>query len=208
MEYTEEKIESAAQDLETRKKTVYLIGDSITMGYRAVVKDVMSDVANVVYPAENGRSSQFVIIMLRGWSGLCDPESVGVVQFNAGHWDIAHWNDEPISLTSVDEYCRNIIRIYESLRRMYKNARIVFATTTPMNPNGENSVNFRYTSEIKEYNEAAKKALAEKDVVINDLFEFTKDFIENDFADYCHFTDEANERLGRHCAELFASLLK
>ena len=208
MEHAEEKIYSPVCVSDDKKKTVYLIGDSITVGYRENVKELLKDEANVVYPTENGRSSQFDIIMLRGWSGLCDPENVGVVQFNAGHWDIAHWNDEPISLTSVDEYCNNVIRIYESLRRMYKNARIVFATTTPMNPNGENSVNYRYTSEIEKYNKAAKQALDGKDVIINDLFEYTKDFTESDFADYCHFTDEANERLGRHCAELFASLLK
>lgn len=208
MEYTEEKIESAAKGLEERKKTVYLIGDSITMGYRAVVKDVMSDVANVVYPAENGRSSQFVIVCLRGWSGLFDPESVGVVQFNTGHWDIAHWNDEEISLTSVEEYGKNTVRIYDTLRRMYPNAVIVYATTTRMNPNGSNSVNFRSTAEIEQYNAEAKRVLAGKDVVINDLFAYTCDFPVQDYADYCHYKAATNERIGRRCAELYASLLK
>lgn len=208
MEYAEEKIFASDENVEKGKKTVYLIGDSITMGYREKVKEIMKNEANVVYPAENGRSSQYVIIMLRGWSGLCDADSVGVVQFNTGHWDIAHWNDEEISLTSVDEYCKNVVRIYETLKRMYKNAVIVYATTTPMNPNGENSVNFRYTWEMEKYNEAAKKALAGKDVVINDLFEFTKDFPESDFADYCHMTDSANEKIAIHTAELFGRLLK
>lgn len=208
IKHAEEALLEKADGIEKGKKTVYLIGDSSTVGYRRTVKKELAGIANVVYPEENGRSSQYVITMLRTWSGLCDADSVGIVQFNTGHWDIAHWNDEEISLTSVDEYAKNVCRIAASLRRMYKNAVIVYATTMPMNPNGENSVNYRYTSEIIKYNEAALNALAGSDVVINDLFSFAKDFTPSDFADYCHLTDEANEKVGRHCASLYASLLK
>ena len=208
MKYEEEAVLEASADYIKTKNTVYLIGDSSTMGYRENVKKFLSGVSNVVYPEENGRSSQYVITMLRTWSGLCDAESVKVVQFNTGHWDIAHWNDEDISLTSVDEYCKNILRISESLKKMYKNAVIVFATTMPMNPNGENSVNYRYTREIKEYNEAAKRILKGKDVIINDLFGIAEHFTPLDYADYCHLTEKANERIGLHCASLYGSLLK
>ena len=204
--YDEEKTEKAALGMNEAKKTVYLLGDSNCMGYREYVRKALAGKANVVFPEENGRCCQYMLLMLRTWSGLCDPDNVAVVQFNTGHWDIAHWNDEEISLTSVEDYCKYILRIAEALKRMYRNAKIVFATTMPMNPNGENSINSRTTKEIMVYNEAVKKALAGK-VLIHDLFETVKDYGEERFLDYCHLTEEANEEVGKKIAEFIEKLL-
>lgn len=206
MVFTEERKEEKIEGLKEDRKIVYLIGDSSCMGYREAVKKELAGEAEVVYPEENGRCSQYVLLMLRTWSGLCDPQKVAVIQFNAGHWDISHWNDEPISLTSVEEYCKNIVRIADSLKHFYPNAKIVFATTMPMNPNGQNSVNFRYTHEIERYNEAVKKVLADK-IPVNDLFAEAKDFTAEKFLDYCHLTDEANAEIGKKVAAYLRKFL-
>ncbi len=204
MEYTEEKIYKA--EAETDSDIIYLLGDSSCMGYREHVKKLLPDY-NVVYPEENARCSQYMLIMLRGWGGLVKSEKVKLVQFNTGHWDIAHWNDEEISLNSIETYTENMLRIAKTLKRLYPNAKIVYATTMPMNPNGENSINFRYTSEIKEYNKAAVNALEREGVIINDLFSFAESFTPSDYADYCHLTDEANARVAKHIAEFFSNIL-
>lgn len=208
MGYVEERVSARAEGVSEKKSTVFLIGDSSCMGYRETVRKELSGIANVVYPEENGRCSQYVLLSLRGWSGLCDPDTVKAVQFNTGHWDVAHWNDEPVSLTPLPEYCRNMLRIADALKRLYRNAEIVFATTMPMNPNGLNSVNYRFTYEIEAYNRASTEALRENGVRINDLFALAKDFPASYFADYCHLTDEANALVGKHCAKVLGELLK
>jgi len=191
-----ERLETASE-----KKVVFLIGDSIRMGYCETVKQELADVAEVVFPEENCRYSQYIITSLRAWSGLCDPERVALVQFNCGHWDVAHWNDEDVSLNSPEIYAHNIRRIIARLKVIYPHAKIVFATTTPMNPNGENSVNFRTTQEIMVYNAAGVQAARDCGAEVNDLFACTQDWPASCYADYCHFTPESFEKLGRYTAE-------
>jgi len=186
---------------ESEKKVVFLIGDSIRMGYCETVKRELADTAEVVFPEENCRYSQYIITSLRAWSGLCDPERVALVQFNCGHWDVAHWNDEEVSLNSPEIYAHNIRRIIDRLRVIYPNAKIVFATTTPMNPDGSNSVNSRTTQEIMAYNAVGVHTAQACGAEVNDLFAYTQDWPSSCYEDYCHFTPESFEKLGVHAAD-------
>ena len=74
--YIEDGVELQKAAAEAGKKNVFLIGDSLRMGYCETVKTDLSDVANVFYPAENCRNSQYIITCLRTWSTLCDPKTV------------------------------------------------------------------------------------------------------------------------------------
>lgn len=186
--------------VQAEKPVVYLIGDSIRMGYCETVKQELADAAEVVYPEENCRFSQYIMALLRTWSSLCDPERVRLVQFNCGHWDAAHWDDEEEPLNSPELYGQNIRRIIGRLRSMYPRAEIVFATTTPMNPNGENSVNTRTTQQIIQYNQVGAAVASECGVKVNDLFELTKNWEASCYVDYCHFTPESFAVLGRQVA--------
>ena len=198
--YLEDRVEGRVTE-ETQKKVVFLIGDSIRMGYCETVKKELADVAEVIYPEENCRYSQYILTSLRAWSGLCDPERVALVQFNCGHWDAAHWDGEDVPLNSPELYSENIRRIIARLRALYPNAKVVFATTTPMNPNGENSVNARTTQQIEVYNAEGAKVAAAMGVPVNDLFAYTRDWPEECYADYCHMTPEGFETLGRYVAQ-------
>ena len=60
-------------------KQVLLLGDSIRMGYCSYVKEALAEKAEVIYPAENCRSSQNIIMGLASWAQLCDKENVAVV---------------------------------------------------------------------------------------------------------------------------------
>lgn len=133
--YIEDGVELQKAAAEAGKKNVFLIGDSLRMGYCETVKTDLSDVANVFYPAENCRNSQYIITCLRTWSTLCDPKTVDLVHFNCGHWDAAHWNGAPVSLTPLPVYGENLRALVWQLRHIFPNAAVTFATSTPMSPN-------------------------------------------------------------------------
>ena len=48
---------------------------------------------------------------------------------------------------------------------------------------------------------------AAEGVVVNDLFAATENWPSADFADYCHFTKEANRRLGKLVADFLRKQL-
>ena len=126
------------------KKNIFLIGDSIREGYCALTREALSDLAEVFYVNDNCRNTQYVITNLNNWANLfSDPDRVDLVQFNCGHWDVAHWRGGAFSLTSEDEYARNLQIIIDMLSEVFPNAIIVFATTTTMNPSGEVGLNTR-----------------------------------------------------------------
>ena len=99
------------------KPIIFLIGDSIRRGYCHTVKDELADAANVFFVDDNCRSTQYVIFCMKRWAALFDhPEKVDVVQFNCGHWDVAHWHGYKTCLTSESEYAKNIQMIIDSFR--------------------------------------------------------------------------------------------
>ena len=172
------------------KPNIFLIGDSIRLGYCETVKNTISDIANVFYVGDNCRNTQYVITNLCGWQHKFNcPQLVDIVHFNCGHWDIAHWSGSDASLTSEDEYSKNINTIIVMLRKLFVNAKIVFATTTPMNP--------RTNSEIERYNRIAVNVAESNGISVNDLNEFCRDWDSRYYADYCHFTKTAFECLGK-----------
>ncbi|MBQ3817102.1 MAG: hypothetical protein II802_02375 [Clostridia bacterium] len=138
---------------------------------------------------------------------LDDASRIDIVQFNCGHWDVAHWSGYESSLTSPQEYAKNIRMIVFLLIKFFVNAKIVFATTTPMNPDGIMGVNPRSNAEIDEYNEIAVKVANESGLIINDLNKITRDWGSEQYADYCHFTESAFQFLGKKVAEKFKELL-
>ena len=180
-----------------RKKNVFLIGDSIRIGYCDTVKKLLADSAEVFFVGENCRSTQYVICGLQFWANMfSNPDLVDIVHFNCGHWDIAHWYGGELSLTSPEEYKRNIKIIIKMIRKLFPKAKIIFATTTAMNPDGTIGINPRTNSEIAYYNDIAKSVAIENDIVINDLFEITNEWQSKNYEDYCHYTSEAFEKLG------------
>lgn len=183
-------------------KAVMLIGDSIRMGYCEFVKDYLQNVADVYYPEDNCRFAQNILVCLGWWADLVpDKEKVAVVHWNSGHWDIAKWHGEHRPLNDIEEYCAMLERIHNAIVRIFPNAKVIFATTTPMNPNGMPAANERTTAEIIEYNKAAVKTMNKLGAEVNDLFETAKDLTTDYYSDYCHFTKEGFSILGRQVAD-------
>jgi hypothetical protein len=189
------------------KPGIFLIGDSIRMGYCKTVSEQLSDVANVFYPAENCRNTQNVITSLLAWSREFPADDIRLVQFNCGQWDAAHWNGDEEPLTTPEEYRRNIRTIIRLLRRFFPNAKLVFATTTAMNPNGIVGVNPRTNEQIELYNQIATQVAKEANIAINDLNAITKTYTEDMFRDHCHLTVAAFEKLGTAVAVLLRQMI-
>lgn len=177
-------------------KKIFLIGDSIRMGYDKYVKDALKNVAEVSYPADNCRFAEYVLRYAHEWKRVLElPDDIDLVHFNAGLWDCLElFGDEP--LTSLDYYGEAIFRIYKRLRMLFPKAKIVFATSTAV-IEGKAKELIRHNNIIARYNERAKEVLADTDCVINDLFALTKELPESYHSDATHYyTPEATELIG------------
>lgn len=181
------------------KPNIFLIGDSIRRGYCHTVKDELADAANVFFVDDNCRSTQYVIFCMKRWVALFDhPEKMDVVQFNCGHWDVAHWHGYQTCLTSEDEYAKNIRMIIDLLHLFFPNAKLIFATTTPMNPDGgsQGGPNPRSNDAIDRYNAIATAIAEQNGVAVSDLNRFVRGWGAENFTDYCHLTRDAFATLG------------
>ena len=193
------------------KPNIFLIGDSIRLGYEPMLRDTFGEEANIYGPEKtNCRSSQFVATSLVWWSNMFDfPKKVDVVHFNCGHWDAAHWFDYHEPITSLDEYEKNIRMIICFIKKVFPNAKIVFATTTPMNPEASVGAgsNPRSTEEIARYNAAAVKVAKEEGIYVNDLNSFCKDWGGECYADYCHYTNESYKLIAEEIKRYIKEIL-
>lgn len=170
-------------------KKVLLLGDSIRKGYCGCVKEKLKDIAEVYFPEENCRYTQYTFVELAGWIKLVEnPKEVSVIHWNNGHWDVAHWDRAEKSLNSIEQYAAMLVRIYERLRTYCPNAEIIFALTTPMHEQEDMGGNPRTTAEIVRYNDAAHIVMDKLGVPVNDLFAIAQEFPSSYYADYAHFT--------------------
>lgn len=183
---------------------VFLIGDSIRMGYCAGVKTLLEGRANVLYPEVNCCYSQNIFMNLPAWSdALCKEKSqVKAVHWNSGHWDAAHFYGMPFPLNSLSTYKESLQHVHWLIRKLFPEAKVIFATTTPMNPNGQQPANSRTTAEIAAYNEVALDVMEQLGVEVNDLFQFTSQWDSSYFNDFCHFAPKGNELLAEKVVQV------
>lgn len=170
-------------------KNVILIGDSIRKGYCNLVKEDLADVANVYFPDENCRFTQYTYVHLSSWLALVEnPRDIDVIHWNNGQWDVTHWDGDVSALNTAEQYGDMLRRIYRRMREKTPNAKIIFATTTPMNPSGLQCHNIRKPEEIIKYNQVAQDIMSELGVKVNDLYELMKDKPATYYKDHCHLT--------------------
>ena len=184
------------------KPNLFLIGDSLRLGYCKTVKESLRGEAEVFYFPDNCRSTQYAIFNAQNWAcKFDDPSLVDVVHFNCGHWDAAHFFGAELSLTSIGEYGRNLRVLVGLLRRLFPNAKLIFATSTPMNPDPTvPEASPRSNEELDEYNRVAVAVMDECGVAVSDLNAYVRSWGADCFADACHLTLAAYARLGEEIA--------
>lgn len=172
-------------------KKIILIGDSIRMGYDRDVRDRLKDVAEVYFPNENCRFAQYVLRHAILWKENEKwPDDVDLIHWNAGLWDTCRvLGDEP--LTPLPVYRDFVVRIHRNLRILFPNARIAFATSTPVHEAGyaieHGNRAQRYNRDIEAYNAAAVEALTSLGESIDDLYSVMAKAPLSEHSDCTHF---------------------
>lgn len=185
-------------------KNVFLVGDSIRVGFCETVKCELSDIAEVHYPDDNCAYTQYTYVNLPYWAGAkTDPKKVDLVYWNNGHHDTAHWmkdNDDG-PLNSPEEYAHMLRRLVKRMHFVFPNAEIIFYTTTHREEGLKDMTEPRSNEEIDTYNAVAREVMVEAGIPVSDVCGYA-DLLTDDpkFADGIHFTPECFEKIGKFVA--------
>ena len=200
-------------------KNIFLIGDSIrhgsyvetldsklSPGYGVYVKEKLQGIANVYAPDENSRWAQYTLRFLHKWAKeVPNPEEIDVVHWNNGLWDAVRlFGDDP--LTPIEFYELMLPRVYNRIRLLFPNAKIIFALSTAVIEEMSRPQFTRRNSEIEQYNEVAKKVMAQLNVPVNDLHAVTKNWGPEMHSDWVHFNEEGCKILADKVIEAIEKL--
>ena len=189
-------------------KKIILIGDSIRMGYDKYVAKALGGQAQVYYPGENCRFTQYVLRNFSDWvrqSGF--GKDTDLVHWNVGLWDvICMFDDEEI--TPIEVYEHYLHRICKRIIRFCPNAKVVFATSTPIDQEAYAPDLHRFwrsNETIRRYNEVAVRVVQQYGFAVNDLFALMEDVPKHFYSDKTHFyTKDATERMTNRVLDVIA----
>lgn len=173
-------------------KKVVLLGDSIRFQYQNHVTKSLEDIAEIYAPEDSGRFAVYTMRYIYEWKNKGGwGEDIDLVHWNVGAWDVIYMYGEEEPLTSKEYYARMIKRISDVLHKFFPKAQFVYTTITAVKEELYDEWWFlRKNKTIKEYNDAAKKALEGTGTLINDLYEYTKDLPMSYYKDPEHFSAE------------------
>lgn len=196
-DFLSQKLEThnTVYDNVTPTPKVLLLGDSICMGYRQAVAENLGGRAVVYYPAANAMFSTYLLRFIHTWArDLSIGSNIDIVHFNVGLWDVLRiCGDEP--LVDIETYGENLCRIIERIKYVFPNARIVFATTTPVLEERQEYDNLRFNADIVQYNTLAYGIMQKNDIIVNDLHKIAAEALQGMYSDGVHFTVEGYARL-------------
>ena len=86
------------------------------------------------------------------------------------------------------------------IKKFFPNATVVFATTSPMNPDEPVCLNPRSNAEVNRYNEIALEVTKDCNIPVIDVNAFMRDWESVKFKDSCHLIDSSYEELGNFVA--------
>lgn len=184
---------------------VLIIGDSISIGYTPVVKELLADVANVQRVDGNSGDTNRGLALLDSW--LKDTQW-DVIHFNWGLHDLCYRH--PDSKTSgrrdkingtvsvpLDEYRKNLESLVGQLEAT--GTTLIWANTTFV-PEGEAG---RFAGDELKYNKVAEEIMNRHNVVTDDLHTMTSTFDPSLFVKpgNVHYTKEGYATIAAQVAE-------
>lgn len=155
------------------------------------------DVAEVYYPTENCRFAAYIARRLCDWkTELHCGEDVDLIHWNAGLWDSLILPDG-MHHTSIIVYKEYIERICKMIKILFPNAKMIFATSTPVQEELFLTTEFRrYNKDMEEYNQAAVEIIKRYGGEINDLYMLAKESPVEYHSDRTHYyTKEGTKML-------------
>ena len=174
-------------------KNILLIGDSIRMGYDKSVQKTLSGIADVYFPDENCRFAVYVLRYLHNYKGLLGGKKLDVLHWNAGLWDCLRlFGEDP--LTPIEVYRYYIDRICQRIKKLFPDAKVIFATSTAVLSEKMDDNFKRYNEEIEAYNQAAVSVVEQYGFTVNDLYTLSAMLPESTHSDPVHYyTPEGTE---------------
>lgn len=183
---------------------VFLIGDSISIGYTEQVMLLLADVCNVRRAADNCGDTRHGLNQLDAWLG---GTTWDLIHFNFGLHDLCYRNHESTAYGQRDKQRGTIsvpLNAYqanlETLVRRFKavTPKLIWASTTVV-PEGECG---RFQGDEVTYNAAAAEVMQRHAIPINDLHALSAGFDSS----MCvgpgdvHFTEKASQQLAAQVA--------
>lgn len=167
-------------------KNILLVGDSIRAGYDKSLKKTLKGKANVYFPEDNCRFASYVLRYLHEYKRIVPDEKVDILHWNSGLWDCLRlFEEEPH--TPIEVYSYYIERICVRIKKLFPEAKVIFATSTSV-LSEKMKVNFkRYNKDIEEYNEAAIEVVRKYGFTVNDLYSISVSLPEEAHSDPVHY---------------------
>ena len=179
---------------------VYVIGDSISMGYTPPLAELLGGRADVEHNPGNGGDSANVLANVDAWLVGRSPR---VVHFNCGLHDIKVSRETGAHQVPLAAYRANLPRIVEKLRAT--GATIIWATTTPVIEHRHHARKGfdRYNRDVDAVNAAAGEIMSAAGVAVDDLHAAAAALgLEAALTDDgVHFTGAAYARLAQTVAD-------
>lgn len=189
---------------------VFLIGDSIRQGYDRYVREKLSGRAEVYYPTDNCRFAAYTLRHMHEWiEKEVDPANVTVIHFNCGHWDTGCYMED-VNFTSLENYLDLLRRIVRKMRKLYPQAKLIFATSTPVleHTYADPARFIRRNADVIKYNEAAVELMKSLDVAVDDLHAAASTLDESAWSDSTHlYTPIGTRVLGDAVCESILSVI-
>jgi acyl-CoA thioesterase-1 len=148
---------------------VLLIGDSISIGYTAAVREALARRANVHRAPVNCGASSKGVAEIDQWLG---PDRWDVIHFNFGLHDVRLLKGEKLNVPP-EKYADNLRRILARLQQT--GARLIWATTTPVPPKLKTGQFPRHPGDIDRYNAIAAEIMGPAGVATDDLHAAVRD---------------------------------
>ncbi len=172
-------------------KKLFLIGDSIRMGYCEYVKAALEGKAEVYWHKDNAKFAEYVLYSIGDWEHEMRLGSdVACVHWNTGLHDVIRTaGEEP--LTPPEIYGYYIDRICRRLKNYYPSAKLIFATSTPVQEELYDFWFARKNEDIDRINAVAADTVKKHGVEINDLNSLLKNQPREIYSDKTHFNTPA-----------------
>jgi acyl-CoA thioesterase-1 len=186
---------------------VFIIGDSISLGYTPRVAAMLAGKATVTRPEMNCQHTGVGLAQIEKWLG---DNRFDAIHFNWGIWDTHFLMNDSMALVPTAKeidaekmHVRHTPEAYaENLRKLVKtlkgsSTKLIFATTTPIWKEGTTR-----GDNIARYNDAALKVMQDEGVAIDDLHALVLPHRAAwQGADKVHFNATGNRQLAQQVSE-------
>lgn len=192
-------------------KSIFLIGDSISLYYHKYLKDLFSNVAkykrkgseediktaledpNNPFGANGGDSRQVKEYLEKL---KIENMHVDILLVNCGLHDIRTDRITAKKQISEEEYAKNLEEILKLGKEI--SDEFIWITTTHVDDNIHNKRKegcFRYNNDVVKYNEIANNIMKKYGIRVIDLYKFTYNLKnENMYRDHVHYKDEISKK--------------